>query len=205
MIAHAMPREHAVPTDEDLARRAADGDRASFGLLVERYQAPIYSYLLQIVRDPDCAGDLAQDTFVRAWCRLDRFDPARRFRPWLYTVATNLSRNHFRGMARFRRACQTLQVRLDWSTEEPGPRETCRADREEQAVREAVNGLPGQYRAIVWLRYFEELSSQEIADVVGLTASAVDMRLSRARKLLRKRLAHLAPEDAGAPFEVVQR
>lgn len=180
-------------SDEALAVDAQHGNREAYGALIRRHQAAVFSYLLHMVRDREVALDLAQESFVRAWNALPSYDPERRFRTWLFCIATNLSRNHFRGAARFRRACDRVRIQLEWAGGVINPRDELQERSLEQQVRAAVDRLPEAYRQVVWLRYFDDLSSAEIGEIVSLSPAAVDMRLSRARGLLRKSLADLAP------------
>lgn len=180
-------------SDEALACRAAAGDEAAFAAIVDRYRVPIYSYLLHVVHHAESAQDLAQETFVRLWFHLDAYDVTRPLRPWIFRIATNLSRNHFRAIARFRAACEALRCWLHWCSVEDTPRDQNDLQGAEDAIHRALENLPESYRAVVWLRYVDERSSEEIAGIVGLSVGAVEMRLSRARKRLRRALADYTP------------
>jgi RNA polymerase sigma-70 factor (ECF subfamily) len=159
-----------------------------------------------LVWDPDDRADLVQETFYRAYKALDRFDPEARFRPWLITIAMNAARDHLR--ARRRRTMVSLNEADEDETPleltDPGPRpdeeaigrvaaETCEG---------AFRTLPEAARVILWLRVREELSYDEIAQVLDVPTGTVMSRLSRARTALRRALAEGSAE--GTDREVQQ-
>jgi RNA polymerase sigma-70 factor (ECF subfamily) len=174
-------------SDRDLVLRVRGGDAEAFGDLVQRYQNSVYNVCYRLLGEPGAAQDQAQEAFIRAYNRLDRYDDARPFGPWIRRVAANLCLNQ---MARPTRP----SVSLDDERDEPHvPLAADPADEREQAetalaLRAAINALPAHYRAVIELRHFQELSYAEIAAEMDLPVSDVKSYLFRARKLLAREL-----------------
>jgi RNA polymerase sigma-70 factor (ECF subfamily) len=173
-----------LPSDGDLVRRAQAGEREAFGVLVRRYQRRVFSLGIRMLRNRSDAEDLVQETFLRAFRALDRFEPDRPLAPWLYRIATNraLSSLERRG----RRNHEELSPSL--AAAGPNPEEETDKRRLERAVRAAVAELPPEQRAILALRVGEELSYREIAEVVDVPIGTVMSRLARARETLRRKV-----------------
>lgn len=189
----------AGETDERvLIRRSLSGDDDAFGSLIHTHQSTVFNIAYRMVGDREVARDLAQETFLRAFRALDTFDQSRPFGPWLYRIATNLSINWVK-------RAQVSTVPLDVpsstgethgepiqipdSSSEPAVRFL---EAEMQAwLRHEILMLPPDYRAVVELRHFQELSYEEIAETLNLPLGTVKTRLFRARRLLRDRLAEV--------------
>jgi RNA polymerase sigma-70 factor (ECF subfamily) len=176
-------------------------DPAALTLLVERYQRDVYGVCLRLARDPDAALELANTAFFKAYQNLGGFEVGRPLRPWLLRIATNESLNHLRAQRRDRE--HTVQGDEGESLAEllPGsddPAATVLAAERRAQVRAAVSGLPDQYRLLITLRFFNDLSYAEIAEQTGLPINTVGVQLMRARKLLRRTLAgqEMADDDA---------
>lgn len=178
-------------SDEELARRAQQGDLEAFSVLVERYQRGIVNLAYRLVGDWETALDLAQDTFVRAYQALDTFDPTRRFSPWLYRIATNRCYDHLRQQGRWESVPLEEAVEEEiWPPNEFGdPVRQAEQHDLGQVIEEAIAGLPARYRAVVVLRYLEDMSYQEIAEALDLPMGTVKTHLYRARDLLRQALS----------------
>lgn len=184
---------------EELARRAQGGAPGCFDVLVDRFSARLYSFLLRRVGSREDAEDLTQETFVRAWQRLETYKPHLRFSTWLFTIGVRLAAAHYRR----RRPGQALGP-------ETGDRRVQDAHDHAEAgesrgrlwslAREALSR--DQYSA-VWLRYVEEASVEDIARILGKSRVGVRVMLFRARERLSTRLRPLDREQA--PPEVVSR
>lgn len=171
-------------TDEQLLIvRAQHGDRDAFALLVRRYLERVYRAAYAILRDHEDASDVAQDTFVRAYRGLRRFDAARPIFPWLYRIARNLSLNR---IERVRGREQRLPDFDALVAAGPGPEDTLVAEDEVLRVRRAVAGLSDQHRQIIELNHFQECSYKEIAGILGIPIGTVMSRLYHARRRLRE-------------------
>lgn len=172
--------------DRDLALRAQRGDAEAFGELVRRYQTSVFNVCYRLVGERREAEDLAQGAFIRAYERLDTFDPERPFGPWMRRVAANVCLNRLS-------AQNPPEALIDEERDEAeaGKPETIREQTERaESVRAAISSLPPQYRAVIELRHFEDLSYDEIAAALRLSLSDVKSHLFRARKILAEKLGH---------------
>jgi RNA polymerase sigma factor (sigma-70 family) len=176
---------------EELARRVQGGSSACFAELVGRFEGRLFNFLLRRVPASADAEDLTQDTFVRAWQRIDTYDPSRRFSTWLFTIAARLASSHRRTFARDsrRRAGANSAAEAPDPARHAGQRE--HSGRVWELVDEALNS---DQRSAIWLRYVEDMPITEIARVLGKSSVAVRVALFRARRALADRLD---PDAAG--------
>lgn len=172
--------------EEVWLEQARQGDRRAFGLLVEAYQGPVYNLAYRMLSNPGEAEEAAQEAFIRAYTRLDTYDPRRKFSTWLLSIASNYCID----LLRKRRA--TLL-----SLDQPlPPHPALMSDRNDSPEMQTVNNerealvqmlletLPEDYREAVILRYWYDMSYEEIAEVMDTTVSAIKSRLFRARRQL---------------------
>ncbi|MCC7361644.1 MAG: sigma-70 family RNA polymerase sigma factor [Anaerolineales bacterium] len=174
--------------DGELAQRAHAGDAAAYGALVERYQGAVFNVCYRMLHERAAAEDLAQEAFLRAHARLELYDTARPFGPWIKRVAANLCLNHLEGQ----RPSLPLDEERDAPDPDPlgqDPAAVQEAAEAAAAVRAAIAGLPPHYRVVIELRHFQDLSYSEIAAALGKPVSDVKSHLFRARKLLADALA----------------
>jgi RNA polymerase sigma-70 factor (ECF subfamily) len=178
----------------DMERLIAGHDTA-LNNLMERHATPVFHFLCRMVGNEDDANDLAQETFVRVFRAKESFRTNEKFSTWLFTIAANLARNHFRWRARhpnisleteIGEAEQTLGGMLPAS--DPAPNEQALATERATAVRIAVGKLPEDLREAIVLCEWEERSVAEAAAILETTPKAVESRLYRARQILRERL-----------------
>lgn len=185
--------------DAELVRKSLAGDQRACRDLVRRYQRPVFSVLMRVVRRAEDAEDLAQETFVRMFRALDRYDPERPFTAWLFTIATRLAIDHLR-----RRRVQTVSLTVtqpgsteerDIDVEDPGlkPDEVTSNAEEERSTQDLIDSLPEHYRIVVLLRHQQDLSYEEIAQALNLPLGTVKARIHRARELLKKRIESPSP------------
>lgn len=174
-------------TDErQWIERALGGDQDAFGQLMHRYAGAVYNLAYRMLGNPQDAEDAAQEIFLRAYARLERFDQTRRFSTWLLTVASNYCIDRLR---RRRFAWLTLDDVAFWlPSERPGPERNALARERQVVVQQALQRLPENYRLVIVLRYWHDLSYEEIAEVSGLTVSTIKTRLHRARNMLAETL-----------------
>lgn len=178
--------------DEDLVRGVLAGNQELFGDLVERYQGRLVNYLYRIVRSTDEAHDLAQEVFVKVYQALDRFDPRYRFSTWLFRVAQNAAIDVMR-RRRFRMVSLTRSDEggdgdgAEWElpAHEPGPEAELAGRQQDRQVQEAIARLPWEYRELILLRHYGELSYDEIAESKGMPLGTVKNKLFRARQMLK--------------------
>lgn len=174
--------------------RLRSGDDLALNEIMDRWQRRVTSFLLRMTGNESAAVDLAQETFVRVYQSRERFRPRGEFPSWLFTIASNLGRQHFRWQGRHPAISldaggseeQTIGDRL--ATDDGDPREQAEAKERAAVVRDAVMALPHELREAVILSEYEDLSHQQIAGISGCTPKAVETRLYRARSLLRERL-----------------
>jgi RNA polymerase sigma-70 factor (ECF subfamily) len=178
--------ESASEHEQLLAAIAAirAGDRDAFAAIVRLYQRRLYSLALMVVRDSAGAEDVVQETFVRAYHHLHRYEPARAFYPWIATIAARLALNWRRNRARL--VFQEPEAsQLDTQSALDALGESI----EEERARElwsAVNTLSPGERTAVLLFYRQDMSIADVAQVLGVTAGSVKTLLFRAREKLRK-------------------
>ena len=163
---------------------AARGDQRAFARLVEAYQIPVYNLCYRMLGNHSDAEDAAQETFVRVYSHLRSYNPQQKLSSWILAVASHycidrLRRQHIKWLS----LDEVLPVPAA-SQGEPQP-EDCAMERETCAeIQSLMQSLPVEYRLVIALRYWQDLSYEEIARVVGATESAVKSRLHRAREIL---------------------
>jgi RNA polymerase sigma-70 factor (ECF subfamily) len=185
---HVASRE--VLSDEGLLERyQQSGDRALFESLVRRYQREIYSYLRRYLGDAELAEDAFQGTFLQVHLKCEQFDTQRRFRPWLYAIATNQAidvqrRNKRHRMASLDRTSAGDEGDGHWSEklvgDTPDPLLEASARENGQWVRDAVDSLGDSMKQAVHLVYYQGLKYREAADVLGIPVGTVKSRLHAA-------------------------
>lgn len=167
-------------SDARLVEEVRRGDHGAFEQLVRRYENRLLNVLLRFVRDRETARDMAQETFLRVYERLDQFDPSRRFGPWLFRIGVNLVLDYLR--KRKRRIWPAL---FSDSRVEKGPDPAVSDPREtldlEQEVRRVLEGIPEKYRSVLILRDLENFSTSEIAAILHRKEATIRWRLAEAR------------------------
>ncbi len=163
--------------------------------LMARHATPVFQFLCRTLANEEDANDLAQETFFRVYRARASFRTGEKFTTWLYTIATNLARNHFRW--RTRHPGVSLEAERDATGQSlasmlpanlPSPSHAALEEERRAAVRAAVNRLPEDLREAIILCEWQECSVAEAAAILGATPKAVESRLYRARGLLRERL-----------------
>lgn len=172
----------AGPNDDAVwVARCLRGDSAAFETLVLRYQRVLYTVALRLTGNAEDARDVTQNTFIRAYERLETYDPERRFFSWIYRIAVNESLNYLR----VRRAHDPLEDTIEAvAGEDPVERRQIG-----ERVQSALMELTREYREVVVLRYFGELSYEEIGETVGIPEKTVKSRLFSARQRLAEILS----------------
>jgi len=177
-----------VPSDDELVTRVRAGEQEAFAVLVERHKRTVYNLGYRLLGNSHDADDAAQETFLRAYTRLATYAPDGRFGAWLAAICSHWCIDTMR--ARGRRVQTVALGRVPESdrfiSQLEGPEDWAlmRAGRDE--VQGWLDALPPQYRTVLTLRYFQDLSYIEIAEVLGEPVSTVRMRLFRGRNLLCK-------------------
>lgn len=164
-------------------QRALAGDQEAFACLVEAYQTAVYNLAYRMLGNAVEAEDAAQETFLRAYTRLDTYDSDRKFSSWLLAIASNYCIDRVR-QRRFRWLSLDELPPWRWLASSSQPEEAVIRGEERDEVRQLLDQLPPHYRATVILRYWYDLSYQEIAEATETTESAVKSTLYRARRML---------------------
>ncbi len=162
------------------------GDKASFGRLIEAYQTPVFNLCYRMLGNADEAEQAAQEAFIRAWTRLDSYDPAHKFSTWLLSIASNYCIDQLR---KRRATLFSIEGPLPIHpalTSEPsaGPEAQVVDSEQQEYVQRLLAELPEDYRQTVVLRYWFDMSYDEIAAAMETTVSAIKSRLFRARRQL---------------------
>lgn len=176
--------------DEALVARARRGDRAAFGELVRRFQRPLMAKALRMTRNIENADDLVQETFLRAFTRLETVRDETRFGGWLFRILENLATDRLRYDARR----PVVDGDLDETTASslPGPEEHLLAREVRRAIRRRLAELPaGRRREVFRLRFVEGLPLAEIARRLGVHTGTVKVHLFRLTKDLRRQVREL--------------
>ncbi|GMW02708.1 MAG: RNA polymerase sigma factor [Candidatus Hydrogenedentota bacterium] len=174
------------PGDEFLVTQARQGDRWAFEKLVKRYERPLYNYLRRMTGDPTDAEDVFQETFLKVYSHLNRFQEGRPFKPWLYRIATNTARDFLRHKRR------RPQVSLDdedgarpslldtLAASLPSPSSLLASRENVERLEKAVAGLSEIHRAVFLLSRYEGLPYSEIAEVLDIPVGTVKSRMNKA-------------------------
>jgi RNA polymerase sigma-70 factor, ECF subfamily len=170
---------------EELVRAAQRGSSRAFAELIRRYERTALGIAYAITGDAHAAGDVAQEAFLRAWQRLATLESAGRFGPWLVEIVQNQARDCARSVRRLH-SHETPMASLPECADEANPASALEHDETRRQLRLALEQLEEPTRIVVVLRYYQGLSAAQIAELTATTPTAVDMRLSRARKQLRQ-------------------
>jgi len=180
--------EFQTVSDENLARQSQQGNLVAFEELVHRYEHRIHAFIFQTLGHDTDAREATQDTFVRAFQAINKFDASRCFASWLFTIARHKGIDCFR--ARIPSAGQEAGEEIDFEN----PAEAAaRQDEAQELWRRARASLPeGQFQAL-WLRYAEDMDIAQIAHVLGKTQTYIKVLLFRARHTLAGKFEKTAP------------
>ena len=185
-------------SDNALVKRAREGDYSAFERLFERHRQLVYRFAYQMAPRRDDAEDIVQEAFVRAYQNLDKYRDEAKFTTWLLRIVTNLCTD----MARMSHRRQALEQQeaggsLLWMTQgdTEDPVDNLNAEMRVKALRKALSALPVHHRTVIVLRDLEEKEYSEIADILGCTIGGAKLRVLRARRALRDRIAPLLGEE----------
>jgi RNA polymerase sigma-70 factor (ECF subfamily) len=177
-------------SDEQLLAGFLAGDDKAFTALVERYSQELFQFVARFVRSPAAAEDVLQETFVQVYQAAAGFDPSRRFRPWMFTIAANKARDYLRGRARKKEVPLTTVSSSDSSEEvsyldflsdpSSAPGEKLEADERQEVVRSIVTQMPDHLREVLVLGYYHRFPYREMAEVLSIPLGTVKSRLHAA-------------------------
>ncbi|PKN52251.1 MAG: RNA polymerase [Deltaproteobacteria bacterium HGW-Deltaproteobacteria-13] len=180
-------------TEAEIVARVLKGEKQAYALLVDEYKAPIYNLAYRIIGNFDDAEDMAQETFLRAFQQLSRYDMKRRYFTWLYTISLNLIRNHLKKTGRGRKDDRHANIPFDgvvsgtepFAFHEAADSDELRKEQEEELER-CLLKLSPELRELIVLRFYQGLSFEGITEITGLSLSAVKMRVYRGLETLRE-------------------
>jgi RNA polymerase sigma-70 factor (ECF subfamily) len=197
-LAFARSLSNAGDVDRELVVRARDGDPDAFAEIVRSYQRRVYGVAIRMTRRHEVADDITQDTFLRAYRNLGRFELGRPLLPWLTKIAVNLSINYLNGAARREQALysEDLPAGPRESSADPAanpldgdPQRSLESKEFDMALALAVEALPPDHRSVFLLKVVEGMRYEEIARTLDISEGTVMSRLSRARVRLKALLA----------------
>jgi RNA polymerase sigma-70 factor (ECF subfamily) len=183
-----------IMTEARLVSLAREGERDAFAELVNIYKGKLFHLAYRMLNNRQEAEDIVQDTFMRTYENLERYDAAHKFSTWIYRIATNLC------IDRLRKKKAAFSLDADVSEGEgldgysilqandPLPEQELILSERQQVVRLAMEALPVKYKSAMALKYYQDLSLQEISDILGIPVSTVKTRIHRGRDYLRRRL-----------------
>jgi RNA polymerase sigma-70 factor (ECF subfamily) len=166
--------------DRGLVRECLDGRREAYGTLVGRYEKLMYNIALRMSGDRDDARDIVQSAFVKAYRKLDTFDPRYRFFSWIYRIVINEALN----LIDRRKRLTPVESDLPWPHR--NPEEDFGSSELAERVQEAITLLSPDYRQVVLLRHYADLSYRDIGETLGIPEKTVKSRLFTARRLLEE-------------------
>lgn len=169
--------------DKKIVQQVLNGDTMAFAKLIERHQGRVYSLSLRMTGNVEDAKDITQNVFLKVYSGLSRYNPDFKFFSWLYKTAINESINHIKS-----NKFNKLSLTVDIPDEETVETKIIRNEKKE-IVRDNIGKLKSKYRVLIVLKYFEEMSYEEICTLTGLSIKKVKSRLFEARNLLRKSLS----------------
>jgi RNA polymerase sigma factor (sigma-70 family) len=175
-------------TDEQIIGRVRGGETRLFGELVRRYQDPVYGMVVRAVGGSEDAQDIAQEVFLRVFRGIEGFRGDSKFSTWLYRVTWNLCADWLRRNRRPDRRAVMIEEADAMPDERVDVEEGFLGEEQRATVRRALGRLDEKYRGVVDLHYYQKLSYDQIAVVLGIPVKTVETRLYRARKMLRESL-----------------
>ena len=193
------------PDDKTLAAEAAAGRQRAFRELLQRYERPVFSLIYRMVRDRALAEDLSQETFIRAFRAIGKYNPSYKFSSWIFKIAHNLTIDHLRkkridtiSLQGSRHAMtEDAQARTQPVVESSDERPDAYVENIQlgSEIEAAIGKLRPHYRTVTLLRHVEGYSYNEIAEIMDLPLGTVKTYIHRARLELKEALAHLRPDD----------
>lgn len=168
--------------DAELVQRCVGGDRKAFEALVVRYQGPVYNAAFRMLRNPDDARDVAQTVFLKAYEHLADYDPKYRFYSWIYRIALNESINALNGRKRL------VPIAGDEVDERRGADDDLDSEQVSHRVQAALMTIKPEYRAVIVLKHFLDMSYEDIGQILELPEKTVKSRLFTGRQLLKDAL-----------------
>lgn len=173
------------------------GDQEAFAEIVELFKDKVYQISYRLTGNVHEAQDIAQEAFLRAYTNIDRYDIDRKFSTWLFRITTNVAIDRLRKkkpdfyLQDEVKGMSGMTLESQFSTDEELPEDQVITREMQNWVQDEINKLPVKYRTAIILKYIEDLSINEISEILDMPASTVKTRIHRGREALRKRMRHL--------------
>lgn len=198
-----LPFSGVVPSeaerdDAQLVRASKHGDQDAFALLVQRYQRRIFNLVFRMLQNYEEASETTQEAFLAAWQGLPSFRGEARFPTWLYRIAYNCCLRQLELRKRDKALQTAMQAEqfLEFINKEKQAEDTIEMHDQQDLVRTNLNQLPAKYRIVLILRHLQEMTYEEMADILRMPIGTIKTHLFRARNLLKERLLAQRREDA---------
>ena len=180
---------------EDLMARIAEGDEDAFEILVNRHQTSVLNLIYRFIGDRTQAKDLAQEVFIRVWQAAKSYEPKAKFTTWIYRITANLCLNELKSARRrrwfqFHRSDEDSENTIEETLSDgsPSAEDLLLAKERSRQISDALQSLPDNQRMALILKRYDDLSYQEIAQIIGCSVSAVESLLVRAKRTLQEKL-----------------
>src|SRR5579863_8991126 len=190
-----IPYSNTVPTaaeqdDVLLVTASKRGDQDAFAQLVQRHQRRVFNLVFRMLQDYEEANEVTQETFLAAWQGLSTFRGDARFSTWLYRIAYNCSLKQLELHKRDRTIQAAIQAEQMVNVDRIDERANAALDAQDcqRAVREQLSNLPAKYRIVLVLRHLQEMTYEEMAEILSMPIGTIKIHLFRARNLLKERL-----------------
>jgi len=191
-------------TDHELVGFARAGSEQAYRELLGRYQRPVFSLIYRMVRDRELAEDLAQETFVKVFNHIDKYNPKFKFSSWIFKIGSNLAIDTLRkrelptvsldGSRHATTDDEMAATRITVASDDENPEELLLARELGSQIEEAIGRLRPDYRTAILLRHVEGRAYEEIAEIMDIPLGTVKTYIHRARNELKDSLAHLRVE-----------
>ncbi len=177
-------------TDADIIAQCKKGNKHAYRMLVEKYKDVVYTTVLRYTRDPSDAEEITQETFLKAWQALNKFEGRSKFSTWVMAIAINRSKDVLKKKKRLPYVDNNDGIKRANSSSNTtdGPETTIINNELGIRLKRLMDELPAIYREAFVLRHVEELSYEEISGILKIRIDAVKMRVFRAREILKQRL-----------------
>lgn len=165
--------------DKECVRLCLQGETETYSILVERYEKQVFNIVYQMIHNYENAQDVTQSIFIKVYEKLDSYKPKYKFFSWLYRIAVNETLNYIQ------REKKNVELKWEISSEEHSLLEDCEEEDEKKCLHEAVESMSIMYKSVIILKYFLQLSYEDIAYILDISEKKVKSRLFTARKKLR--------------------
>ncbi len=186
--------------DSKWVNQSLRGDKRAFGMLVEQYQSSALSIALKLMRHRQESEDVLQESFIKAYKNLHRFDTTLKFSTWLFRIVTNQCIDRLRAKKTAVKMESAEIDRMEWIIDRnPTPEQYMIQHETKKQTEQLIAALPPSYRAVVILRYERGLAIQEIADILEIPLNTAKTRIHRAREIMRAKVTSRTSETGGEP------